>query len=46
MDTGEGKPGTSGTEERKWLESFVVDDDDLLELESRIGRFNIIDARA
>lgn len=35
---------TPGTEERKVLERFVVENDDLLDLESRIGRFNIFDA--
>src|SRR5437660_8652429 len=32
------------SEELAALERFVVENDDLLELESRIGRFNIFDA--
>jgi hypothetical protein len=44
MDTEEGKPSTQGTEAREALERFVVENDDLLTLESRIGRFNIFDA--
>ena len=31
-------------EARQWLERFVVENDDLLKLESRIRRFNIFDA--
>ena len=38
------KPGTQDTEAREALERFVVENDDLLALESRIGRFNIFDA--
>jgi hypothetical protein len=44
MDTEEGKPGTQDGEARELLERFVVENDDLLALESRIGRFNIFDA--
>lgn len=44
MTAEEGQPGIQGTEAREALERFVVDNDDLLTLESRIGRFNIFDA--
>jgi len=44
MTVEEEKPGVQGTEARKALERFVVENDDLLTLESRIGRFNIFDA--
>src|SRR5262249_51256095 len=44
MDTEEGIPSTQGTAAREALERFVVENDDLLTLESRIGRFNIFDA--
>src|SRR4051812_40948995 len=44
MTAGEGKPVTKGVEARKALERFVVENDDLLQLESFIGRFNIFDA--
>src|SRR5947209_11077978 len=36
--------GTQGAEELSALEQFVVENDDLLALESLIGRFNIFDA--
>jgi hypothetical protein len=36
--------GTQTAEHQKALETFVVDNDDLLALESIIGRFNIFDA--
>ena len=38
------KAAPLGSEEREALERFVVGNDDLLSLESRIGRFNIFDA--
>src|SRR5262249_39509418 len=38
------KLSTQSTEARAVLERFVVDNDDLLTLESLIGRFNIFDA--
>src|SRR5229473_5999283 len=38
------KPEQVDTTELKALERFVVENDDLLALESRIGRFNIFDA--
>jgi hypothetical protein len=38
------KPDTDNGEALKALERFVVENDDLLALESRIGRFNIFDA--
>jgi hypothetical protein len=44
MDAEEGTRGTSAVDEREVLERFVVDNDELLALESRIGRFNIFDA--
>jgi hypothetical protein len=44
MDAEEGTRGTSAVDEREVLERFVVENDDLLTLESRIGRFNIFDA--
>jgi hypothetical protein len=36
--------GTHGDEMRNALERFIVENEDLLTLESRIGRFNIFDA--
>jgi hypothetical protein len=44
MTAEEEKPGTQSTEAQEALERFVVENDDLLTLESRIGRFNIFDA--
>jgi hypothetical protein len=44
MGAEEGKSGPQTAEVREALERFVVDNDDLLDLESRIGRFNIFDA--
>jgi hypothetical protein len=44
MDAEQDEPGTPNTEARMALERFVVENDDLLALESRIGRFNIFDA--
>jgi hypothetical protein len=44
MTAEEEKPGTQGGEAREALERFVIENDDLLDLESRIGRFNIFDA--
>ena len=44
MTAEEGNAATKRIEERKALESFVVENDELLTLESRIGRFNIFDA--
>jgi hypothetical protein len=44
MDTQGGKLGTQGSEERAALEHFVIENDDLLMLESRLGKFNIFDA--
>jgi hypothetical protein len=44
MDVEDGQPGTQNTDARRALERFVVENDDLLALESRIGRFNIFDA--
>src|SRR5687767_12130280 len=38
------KPDGQGTDARSALERFVVENDDLLALEARIGRFNIFDA--
>src|SRR5947207_344585 len=38
------RPSVQGTEALAALERFVVENDDLLTLESRIGRFNIFDA--
>src|SRR6266850_2006060 len=38
------KADDQNTDGRKALERFVVENDDLLKLESRIGRFNIFDA--
>lgn len=38
------KDDLQGADARKALERFVVDNDDLLTLESRIGKFNIFDA--
>jgi PD-(D/E)XK nuclease superfamily len=40
----EPKPDAQGTDSLKELERFVVENDDLLAIESRIGRFNIFDA--
>jgi hypothetical protein len=40
----EQKPEAEISETRQALERFVVENDDLLTLESRIGRFNIFDA--
>ena len=40
MSDGPGQVGDAG----EALERFVVDNDDLLQLEERIGRFNIFDA--
>jgi hypothetical protein len=40
----EESPGISGTDALAALERFVVENDDLLALESLIGRFNIFDA--
>src|SRR5205807_8955815 len=44
MTAEQAKQGTHGTEAQKALERFVVENDDLLALESRIGKFNIFDA--
>jgi hypothetical protein len=44
MPAEEEKPVAQGAEAREALERFVVENDDLLTLESRIGRFNILDA--
>src|SRR6516162_4467100 len=44
MDAEQDEPGTLNTEARMALERFVVENDDLLALESMIGRFNIFDA--
>jgi len=43
MTAKQGKPAIVSAEERE-LEKFVVHNEDLLALESRIGRFNIFDA--
>ena len=37
-------PDSHHADALKALERFVVENDDLLELESRIGRFNVFDA--
>lgn len=39
-----GSTETAPSDELKALEHFVVDNDDLLDIEQRIGRFNIFDA--
>ena len=44
MTTEEGNHGVKGTDALEALERFVVENDDLLALESLIGRFNIFDA--
>src|SRR5437763_158985 len=44
MTDQEGKTGLDDSEARKALERFVIENDDLLTLESRIGTFNIFDA--
>jgi hypothetical protein len=44
MTAEEERPGTLGIESLEVLERFVVENDDLLALESLIGRFNIFDA--
>ena len=44
MAADEGEAHVQNAELRKELERFVVENDDLLTLESRIGRFNIFDA--
>lgn len=44
MTAGQGKLGTQGPEALAALERFVVENDDLLALESLVGRFNIFDA--
>ena len=44
MTAEQDEPSVQAGEARKALERFVVENDDLLDLESRIGRFNIFDA--
>src|SRR5262245_41185755 len=44
MSAEQGKLSAEGAEALVALERFVVDNDDLLALESHIGRFNIFDA--
>ena len=44
MASRDDESGTQAEEARLALERFVVDNDDLLMLESRIGKFNIFDA--
>src|SRR5437868_5497016 len=44
MSIDNSKPAAEAAGSLKALESFVVDNDDLLALEARIGRFNIFDA--
>jgi hypothetical protein len=44
MTSNDEKSATHADEMRETLERFVVDNDDLLTLESRIGKFNIFDA--
>lgn len=44
MDTQSGYFDTQGSEERVELERFVIENDDLLMLESLLGKFNIFDA--
>jgi hypothetical protein len=44
MSTKEGQLNQPDSSARNVLERFVVENDDLLKLESRMGRFNIFDA--